>query len=488
MRFSSAVPEHDHSHTQNRLAVIPTSQRLQASTEFTGKGVTIAFLDSGFYPHEDLTQPENRIVAFHDVTNPKASLGNENPSSWDWHGTQTSVVAAGNGHLSGGIYRGLASEAALVLVKVSNRGRVSDENIVRGFDWVITNKDRYSIRVVSVSLGADEDVSYQESIVDAAAERAVQAGLVVVVAAGNSGCSHDPRPIPPANSPSVITVGGYNDNNQPDARETELYCSNYGPTIDGLLKPELIGPAMWVAAPIVPETDSYRRAEALSEILAAPDYQLPVLARKLAEKAGLSNSVYDVDTDELRAILESRLRDNKIIAAHYQHVDGTSFAAPIVASVVAQMIQARSELTPPVVKNILISTADRLAYQPLARQGYGVVNARRAVESAQSEQHTQVVCDLGPPRIEAGRLVFWLHHDSAERIALAGDFNGWNETKSYFVKQANGLWRVEIALPRPGRYRYKVMVNHEHWLDDPSNATKEPDGFGGFNSVVYVTE
>ena len=59
-----------------------------------------------------------------------------------------------------------------------------------------------------------------------------------------------------------------------------------------------------------------------------------------------------------------------------------------------QMIQANPALTPGAVKNILISTADRIATQPAIRQGYGVVNARRAVELAQTERHTPERCGM----------------------------------------------------------------------------------------------
>src|SRR5215208_3487122 len=180
--------QHEHSHIQNRFAVLPTLVRLASDSHHMGKGVTIAFIDSGFYPHPDLTEPANRIIAYEDVTQPGASIrAGGKPESWDWHGTQTSVVAAGNGHLSDGIYRGLAPDAQLVLVKVSDRGRITEENIARGINWAIENKDRYGIRVVSLSLGGDEDVPYKDNIVDQAAEEAVSRGLVVVVAAGNSG-------------------------------------------------------------------------------------------------------------------------------------------------------------------------------------------------------------------------------------------------------------------------------------------------------------
>jgi serine protease AprX len=155
----------DHHHLPNRFGVVPTAVRLNADTNYTGKGVTMAFLDSGFYPHPDLVEPENRILAYHDVTDETSSLKPEGygsvarllttaggidrsrVESWQWHGTQTSVVAAGNGRLSDGLYRGLASAAQVVLIKASERGRISEENIARGIEWVIDNRDRHYIRV-----------------------------------------------------------------------------------------------------------------------------------------------------------------------------------------------------------------------------------------------------------------------------------------------------------------------------------------------------
>ncbi len=89
--------------------VLPTPLRMNADERFTGRGVTIAFLDSGFYAHDDLTRPENRIVAYHsifDAEDDRTSLETTDVASW--HGMMTSVVAAGNGYLSQGFYRGIA--------------------------------------------------------------------------------------------------------------------------------------------------------------------------------------------------------------------------------------------------------------------------------------------------------------------------------------------------------------------------------------------
>lgn len=475
---------HNHQHTPNRFAVIPTPERLNADSRFTGRGVTIAFLDSGFHQHPDLVAPTNRIAAFHDISGEESSLGaNGSVESWHWHGTQTTVAAAGNGHLSEGEYRGVASDARLVLVKVSQSGRITEDNIAKGLRWVIERRERYNIRVLNISLGGDEDVPCSKSTIDQLAEEAIRAGIVVVVAAGNS---TDRAPIPPANTPAAITVGGYDDGNQTAPQNRGLYHSSFGVTADGTVKPELIAPAMWVAAPILPGTPSYERAEALSKLSAAPDYELRSLARNLEDKAELPEQITLADATTIRAFVEATLKQQKIVAAHYQHVDGTSFAAPIVTSIVAQMIEANPELTPGAVKNILISTADRITTAPAIRQGYGVVNARRAVELAQREQHGLNTAGCSPPRVENGRLVFVYHDDDAKSVALAGDLNGWNSAQTPLVKDGTGLWFAEVEAPKAGRYQYKFIVDGRRWIEDPSNGMKVPDNYGGLNSVLTI--
>ncbi len=475
---------HNHQHAPNRFAVIPTNVRLNADPQYNGKGVTIAFLDSGFYPHSDLLEPTNRIIAYKDLTGERASLDpNDSSESWQWHGTQTSIAAAGNGHLCDGVYRGLAYESQLVLVKVSDKGRITEENIARGIKWVIKNRDRYDIRVLNISLGGDEDVPCSKSIIDQAAEEAIQNGIVVVVAAGNSGDGHS---IPPANSPSVVTVGGYHDNNQLSGNGLALYHSNFGATADGTIKPEIVAPAMWVAAPILPGTNLYDRAEALSHLASAPDYQLAGLAREFEEKAELPENLRFADAAEIRSFVEGSLNQQKIVASHYQHADGTSFAAPIVTSLVAQMIEANPKLTPGAVKNILISTADRISNAPAIRQGYGLVNARRAVDLAKTEHHALDTVGCSPPRVQNGHLVFVYHDDEARSVSLAGDFNGWKGAANPLLRDSSGLWLAEVKTPAVGRYQYKFIVDGKRWTEDPSNGMKVLDGYGGLNSLLVI--
>ena len=347
---------------------------------------------------------------------------------------------------------------------------------------MIANRERYDIRVLNISLGGDEDVPCSQSIIDQAAEEATSHGIVVVAAAGNSGAEHS---IPPANSPSVITVGGYSDNNQLDGNQLGLYHSNFGVTADGTVKPEIVAPAMWVAAPVLPGTRLYERAEALSRLAAAPDYELPGLVRELEEAAELPEQLVRSSATVIRAYVEESLMQLKIVAAHYQHVDGTSFAAPIVTSIVVQMIEANPKLTPGAIKNILVSTAERIAAEAVLRQGYGVVNARRAVELAKTEQHALNVVGCKPPRVENGHLLFVFHDDSAESVSVAGDFNGWNQLA--LERNGSGLWSTEIAVRHSGRFEYKFIINGQRWIEDPSNGMKAPDSYGGLNSVVVLT-
>jgi len=473
--------KHAHTHAQNRFAVIPTDKKLNADARFTGKGVCIAFLDSGFYPHVDFA---DRVIAFHDVAGEEKSFHSiHEPRTFHWHGTQTVTSCAGNGNLSDGIYRGLASEAKLVLVKVSEDGRISDESIEKGLLWVLTNREKYNIRVLNMSLGGDMDVSFAESRINQLAEELIKQGVCLTVAAGNSSAS---RSIPPANCPSVITVGGFSDENQFSENNFELYHSNFGATIDGLLKPEIIAPAMNVAAPILPETEDYRIAETLSLLANAPNYAFRLLLDEYWQKADLPDYIGFHGNDSARVVIEEKLQERKVVATHYQHVDGTSFAAPITASVIAQMLEANPNLTPLAVKNILTSTAQKLSHQTLIRQGYGVLNAGLAVKEAERETHFLRSENFAPPRIEKSQIVFFYHDDSANEVCLVGDFNDWQKDEMRFTECADGVWRAAINCLKAGKYRYKFCVNNDFWTEDTSHGLKEEDGFGGFNSILIV--
>jgi len=91
-----------------------------------------------------LREPADRIVAYHDLAAERPVLSPlDSIESWQWHGTQTSVVAAGNGRTAMAVYCGLAADAELVLVKASAQGRITEDNIARGIEWVIENRERF---------------------------------------------------------------------------------------------------------------------------------------------------------------------------------------------------------------------------------------------------------------------------------------------------------------------------------------------------------
>src|SRR5436190_18680301 len=160
--------------------VLSTPLRLDADERFTGAGVCIAFLDSGFYPHPDLTQPENRIVAYRNLPDAEKDLSSLfKPDVASWHGMMTSVVAAGNGSLSNGFYRGIAPDADVVLIKLARTGRISDQDILDGLEWVLDNREEYAIKIVNISAGGDAEQSYLHDPLSQAVEACSAAGILV---------------------------------------------------------------------------------------------------------------------------------------------------------------------------------------------------------------------------------------------------------------------------------------------------------------------
>jgi len=369
--------------TETTEQALPVPVRMDADERYTGRGVTIAFLDSGFYAHKDLTEPVNRIVAYHNIFAPEDDPSFlEKPDVASWHGMMTSVVAAGNGHLSEGFYRSIAADARVVLVKIGRTGHIPEANIEKGLRWVLTNKDKYRIQIVNISAGGDFEQSYLKSSLCQLVEETVKAGLAVVCAVGNAGLAPGHPVLPPASAPSSIAVGGLDDQNSLDRARRGMYRSSYGPTVDGLQKPEVIAPGIWVAGPILPHTPTAIEAHLYAELDAAADDELNDII--------LSHAGVDKDLDEardltvplLRQLISIKLREGNVINQHYKFVDGTSFAAPIVSSIVACMLEANPKLTPQRVKRILIETAERVDGVEVDRQGWGVVAPRKAVELA----------------------------------------------------------------------------------------------------------
>ncbi|MDQ3322822.1 MAG: S8 family serine peptidase [Acidobacteriota bacterium] len=365
--------------------VLSTPLRLDGDERFTGKGVTIAFLDSGFYPHADLTTPTNRILAYQNMNTPDgeiASLFDTDVASW--HGMMTSVVAAGNGSLSNGFYRGIAPEANVVLVKLARTGRITERNIQNGLEWILENRTKYDIRVVNISAGGDFEQSYLHDSLSKTVEECVAHGITVVCAVGNAGHLPTHPVFPPASAPSSIAVGGLDDKNSINRARRGMYRSSYGPTLDGFQKPEVIAPSIWVPAPILPNTPTAQQASLLETLDKAEDAKLHSIIEANPEIEPDLDAALDRPAYMIRQIIALKLQQESVINKNYKFVDGTSFAAPIVSSVAAQMLEANPNLTPQQIKRFLILTAERLPGYETDRQGWGVIDPRRAVEMALS--------------------------------------------------------------------------------------------------------
>jgi serine protease AprX len=379
-RAQRQIESHARVFEQNDF-VLPTPLRMDADERFTGRGVTMAFLDSGFYAHPDLTTPTDRILAYHSIfaeAGDQTSLETNDVASW--HGMMTSVVAAGNGGLTEGFYRGIAADANVVLVKIGRTGRISEHEIQKGLEWVLAHAEEHRIKVINISAGGDFEETYLTNPLSQAVEDCVRAGITVVCAVGNAGHVPGHGVLPPASAPSCIAVGGLDDRNSLDRARRGMYRSSYGPTTDGLQKPEVIAPGIWVAAPILPHTPTAEEAELYSKLDTAADKELreiieghPGLDKDLDQSSSLPIPL-------LRQLITIKLREGNVINQHYKYVDGTSFAAPIVSSIVACMLEANPGLSPQQIKRILIDTAERVPEVEVDRQGWGVVSARRAVE------------------------------------------------------------------------------------------------------------
>jgi serine protease AprX len=268
-----------------------------------------------------------------------------------------------------------------------------------------------------------------------------------------------------------------------------LYHSAYGFTVDGLMKPELIANAIWIAAPILPGTKEQREAEVLYGLVNTHDDELVSTVRKSSPDVKLDFAVYaSNDVTFIREAIIKRIQKCKYISPHYMHVDGTSFAAPIVCSLIAQMLEANPALTVDAIRQVLFSTAKRIAGWLAERQGFGAIRPRNALLKVLKREH--IMKENSSPFIDRSKnsIEFYMQSDCASQISLAGSFNHWAQDVLLLEPGRNGLWKIEIPMLPAGKYSYKFFIDDKMWVEDVDNPYREPDGFAGFNSLLLIED
>ncbi len=361
-------------------SLIPSiPERLDAHTDVTGEGVVMGFVDVGFYPHPDMMRPSRRIKAYADATRDTPD-GNEffTAQPFGWHGTMTACCAAGNGYRSGGTYRGIASGSDVVLIKAGvNGGRVVGKHVAHAIRFPLRFPE-LKIQILNVSLGVDSrDPDFED--VERAADEVVRHGITLFAAAGNA----PGEPVgAPGSASSAITVGGMHDRFSPGAQDDGIWPSSFGQTKHGAHKPDFLAPAIWLPAPMLPGTLTAREAQPLFGLLSVLEEMSA--EHGFSERNQLSTPEERAQIGELMRVVEGRIARQKYISTEYQHVDGTSFASPIAASVAAQMLEVAPGLSPLDIRRGLIETAEPLDAVPRTVQGAGILKPRRAVDWARS--------------------------------------------------------------------------------------------------------
>jgi len=285
--------------------------------KYQGDGVTVASIDTGVTPTPNLGA---RLLARVDLTRDRDGIDHFG------HGTHMAGVIAGGGVTTLEAFEGSAPETSIVSVKVAGWDGATDvSTVIAALQWVVSNHARFNIRVVNLSWGTDASRGYGVDPLDRAVERAWEAGLVVVVAAGNQGPAAGTIS-KPADDPYVVTVGAADTNGTADdADDTIAAFSSRGPTADGAGKPDLLAPGVSIVSDRAPGStiDLFRPAARVGPTM-------------------LKGS-------------------------------GTSQAAAVVSGVAARMLDVDPTLTNDEVKGVLTATADRRLAGPGG--GAGTVDA-----------------------------------------------------------------------------------------------------------------
>jgi serine protease AprX len=300
------------------------------SREATGSGVTVAVIDSGVdAAHPDLN---GQVLA--------VNVNANTQSAADGYGHGTHVAGIINGHDGAQNYLGVAPNASLISVKVADdNGAAFESDLLRGLQWVSSNRNTYKIRALNLSVSVSVPESYATSPIDAAVEYLWRQGVTVVASAGNLGSAQDAMWYAPGNDPLIITVGCLDENGTADPADDSLCpISSRGVTEDGFAKPDLVAPGRMIVS-------------------------------ALASGIGPHGAALAGDFPER-------------ITADRQHIrlSGTSMSAPMVTAAVALLLERNDKLTPSQIKQILLGTAKSYPGQTDGAGRLNIVDALNAAD------------------------------------------------------------------------------------------------------------
>jgi serine protease AprX len=380
----------DGTKTASQLTKVTNSTKLW-SEGVTGRGVTVALIDTGVYNHPDLA---GRVICGADFTH-EAGTEAECQDTFG-HGTFMAGQIAGNGASSKGKYKGSAPEARIISVKAAPYDGSTDvSTILASIQWVVAHKADYNIRALNLSLGSDSSQDYRLSPLNYAVEKAWQEGIVVVVSASNSG--PDSQTITkPGDDPYVITVGASNHEGSMDISDDMVpVFSGRGPTrSNGLAKPDIVAPG-----------------------------------------------VHTVSLRSPGSAIDTNYGATATVDDHYFRGTGTSMSTAYTTGVVAQVLQRNPGLNPNQVKARLLDTARDIGEDDPLAAGHGLIDAYAATNSvslAEANQGLERSTGLGSLQADRGSIDVEVV-TPAGQIALFGEYSAQVDPESVNLANPTGL-------------------------------------------------
>ena len=406
---SSSTPSSGGGEAVSITAPDYTTQPINAPAVWTqgyiGTGIGVAVIDSGIQPLPDLSPIPPAALQSLGIAPPKGPaptypkipgepapgangrilysenfvLGENDALDHFGHGTHVSGLIGGNGQKSyGGPYTrtffGAAPNVNLIDLRVlDENGQGTDSSVIAAIERAIQLKSTFNIRVINLSLGRPIYESYTQDPLCQAVEQAYQAGIVVVVAAGNDGRDQNLNSEgygtinAPGNDPYVITVGAMRTMETPAIQDDLIASySSKGPSLgDNVIKPDVVAPGNLVISLQYPKDPL---------AVENPTWITPMSFYQNVNGPASTQASHD-----------------------YFPLSGTSMATGVASGAIADLLQAQPTLTPDQVKAIVMTSADRSYFRRPASSPTKASPISLTTTSSPSALATLTSTQLSPP-------------------------------------------------------------------------------------------